>query len=254
MSGKDDNIREFFDEMAVDRDHAISSNPIIDYEQRVRSRAVMELLEPWPGDRILDVGCGNGRDLPYLVQTGCHCVAIDYSPGMVDQTRRRLDRIGAHNVDVSVGDATSLRFPDNEFDKVFSSEVIEHIPRWEEAVREMVRVLKPGGLLVLTTPNRRSWYGFDRYVVLQTLLRRKWNHPLDEWKTRGELKRALAAAGARPERWVGICYVPGFALTYRAPRPLQQLTVAVTAPAERVARKLFTSSGYMLGVRARKPE
>lgn len=252
MSGQDE-IREFFDEMAPGRDQTISSNPIIDYEQRVRSRAVLELLDPQPGERILDVGCGNGRDLPPLLEKGCRCVAIDYSPAMVDQTRRRLERLGARDVDVTVGDATSLRFADGEFDKVFASEVIEHIPRWHDAVREMVRVLKPGGVLVLTTPNRRSWYGFDRYVVLQALLRRKWNHPQDEWKTRGELKEALEAAGARPVRWVGVCYVPGFALTYRAPRPLQRLTVALTRPAERLARNVLTSRGYMIGVRALKP-
>lgn len=249
-----DNIREFFNEMAVDRDQTISSNPIIDYEQRARSRAVMELLEPAAGERILEVGCGNGRDLAQLIDKGCRCTAIDYSDTMVAETRRKLERLGVRDVDLSVGDATSLRFADNEFDKVFSSEVIEHIPRWRDAVREMARVLKPGGTLVLTTPNRRSWYGFDRYVVLEGLLRRKWNHPCDEWKTRGELQETLAGAGARPERWVGICYVPGFALTYRAPRPLQRLTVALTRAAEGVARRALPSAGYMLGVRARKPQ
>ena len=57
-------IRDFFDRHAVGRDRQIAANPIIAYEQVVRARMVYRLLDPHAGERILDVGCGNGRDLP----------------------------------------------------------------------------------------------------------------------------------------------------------------------------------------------
>ena len=215
-------IRGFFDESAVGRDQTIAANPVVEYEQQMRSRAVLEMLQPRRGEQILDVGCGNARDVPPLVRQGCRCMAIDYSEGMVREAKAALEeaKFGRQSP-LAVADATRLPFADAGFDKVFASEVIEHIPAWEQAVAEMTRVLKPGGALVLTTPNRRSLYGFDRYVLFEGLLRRKWNHPYDVWKTFGELAAAVARCGLRVTRSLGICYVPGFIVPYSLPRLLK---------------------------------
>lgn len=245
-------IREFFDQSAAGRDRTISANAIIEYEQRVRSAAVLRMLEPRAGERILDVGCGNGRDLIPLVRVGCRCVGVDYSPGMVEEARRDLSAAGAGGVELLVGDATRLSFGDGTFDKVFASEVIEHIPDWRAAIRDMARVLKPEGTLVLTTPNRHSWYGFDRYALVEGLLRRRWNHPYDEWKTHAEVLDGMRAAGLEPAGGMGICYVPGFALTYRMPRPLQRVIAAAAGCVERPLSRCLPRGGYMLGLRGRK--
>lgn len=246
----DDSIRQFFDEMAIGRDAAIAANPIVDYEQRMRSRMVVELLQPKRGERILDVGCGNGRDLIALAAIGCNCVAIDYSEVMVAEARHVL-ATATSAVYLNVGDATQLGFKDGQFDKVFASEVIEHIPDWRRAVSEMRRVLKPGGILVITTPNRRSWYGFDRYVLLERLLRIRWKHPFDEWKTRDEVASALSDAGMRLETVAGVCYAPGI-LTYRLPRVIQRGIVGMTSLIERSFSRMLAAHGYMLALRAVK--
>jgi ubiquinone/menaquinone biosynthesis C-methylase UbiE len=246
-------IRQFFDRLARGRDRTISGNPIIDYEQRVRSAAVMAMLEPRAGELILDVGCGNGRDLLPLAQLGCRCVGVDYSPAMIQEARRDLAAAGIAAMDLLVGDATRLSFADASFDKVFASEVIEHIPDWPAAIREMARVLRPGGTVAITTPNRRSWYAFDRYVLIQGLLRRQWNHPLDQWKTSGEVAGALRDAGLEVSGGLGICFIPGFILTYRLPRLMQRCIVRATAAVERPLARALPQRGYMLGLKGQKP-
>ncbi len=241
-------IRDYFDRSAPQRDQLIAANPIIDYEQAVRARAVFALADLQPSDCVLDVGCGSGRDLPFIARIASRCVALDYSLEMIRAARSQ----GSPIRELLVGDATALPFPDGSFDKVIASEVIEHIPDWRRAIREMARVLRPGGRLVLTTPNRRSWYGLDRFLIEQ-VLRRRWNHPYDRWKTHEELANAVSAAGLRIVDSLGVCYVPGFALTYRAPQALQLALVRLISQAESALSRRLPHNGYMLALAAEKP-
>jgi len=180
-------IARFFDEMSVDRNRKIQSNPIINYEQQVLSRTVLVMLSPSQGEKILDIGCGNARDLAIIAATGAQVVGVDIAEGMVSAARQELIKLGIESVLLRVGDAKQLDFADGEFDKVLCSEVIEHIPDAEKALAEIWRVLKPGVVLVLSTPNPKSWYRFDRYWIWERVLRKKWNHPFDQWRTMSDL-------------------------------------------------------------------
>jgi len=246
-------IRRFFDAAAPERDALIAADPVLEYEQRRRAAVVMLLLEPRAGQHILDVGCGNGRDLPPLLAAGCSCAAVDCSPEMIAAARRRLPADLAPRCTLAVADAAQLPFANGVFDAVFASEVIEHIPRWQQATVEMARVLSPGGRLVITTPNRRSWYGFDRYFIYQGVLGRPWKHPCDMWKTFDELARALKTAGLRLAGAAGACYLPGFIISYALPPPAKRALVRLVEPVERVLSRSAPRSGYMLGVCAVKP-
>ena len=139
-------IKDFFDEMATDRNVEIAGNLIVDYEQMVRSQMVVSMLDAKPEELILDAGCGNARDLVQLSKKGCKCVGIDFSSDMIEEARKELLKNQIKSAEVEVGDLTNLRFPDEMFDKVFASEVIEHIPDYNKAVAEMARVLKARGL------------------------------------------------------------------------------------------------------------
>lgn len=247
-------IASFFDDMSETRNEVFRSNPVLDYEQRVRSTTVLRLLQPQRGETILDIGCGNARDIVPMLNAGASVVGVDLSQGMIEQGRRDLAAAGVTGgVTLQVGDATALPFAAGRFDKVVCSEVIEHIPNADRAISEFRRVLKPGGLLVVSTPNRRSWYGFDRYVLWTRLLQQRWNHPFDNWRTRGELHALLERNGFELRQEATAVYLPGFLLTYFLPAALQTLLVAVVSRAEPLASRGAPANGYLLAAAAVKP-
>jgi len=240
-------IAEFFDEMSQGRNEKIQANPIVEFEQHVRSRTVLELLSPGRGEKILDIGCGNARDISYIVEQGAQVIGIDISEGMVTEAKMDLEKLGYKNITLEVGDAMQLNYADSEFDKVLCSEVIEHIPDAEKALDEIWRILKPGGILVLSTPNPRSWYGFDRFVVWERILRKKWDHPFDHWRSMSELLSMTEQKGFETLRRVGACYVPGFLLTYFVlPGFLQRILLKFVGMIEPVFATKLPQYGYMV--------
>jgi 2-polyprenyl-3-methyl-5-hydroxy-6-metoxy-1,4-benzoquinol methylase len=100
------------------------------------------------GKLVLDAGCGVGGVTRALVACGARVVALDIGPSLAATTRARW---GCRAV---VGTLSSLGLRSDAFDAVLSSEAIEHTPDPAQAVRELLRVVKPGGHLVLSTPNR----------------------------------------------------------------------------------------------------
>jgi SAM-dependent methyltransferase len=127
-----------------------------------------------PGDRILDIGCGSGRHTcaAYRLK-GVRVTGADLSPADLDQARERLclhDRLGVHGGgtwSLAAADVTCLPFPDACFDLVICSEVLEHIPDHESAIREIIRVLKHHDPLVVSVPRylpeRICWALSDAY-------------------------------------------------------------------------------------------
>jgi methionine biosynthesis protein MetW len=148
--------------------------------------------------RCLDVGCGHGRAAGRpLTATGRTYVGVDISATAVAEARSfGLD---ARQID----DAASLPFAEGEFDAVLCLEVLEHVFFPAQVVAEMVRVLKPGGCLIVTTPNVAYWrrrvdllllgrwnpFGYS-YAVEQP-----WGDPHIRFFTAGALRRLLTSAG-----------------------------------------------------------
>jgi len=111
-----------------------------------------------PGQRVLDLGCGGGRHAFACLKAGADVVAIDakreevVTVASVIAAMRATQEIGTVDASVLVGDATSLPIPDAVFDRVIISEILEHLPDDERAIAEVVRVLRPGGLVCLSVP------------------------------------------------------------------------------------------------------
>ncbi|HEU4389156.1 MAG TPA: class I SAM-dependent methyltransferase [Blastocatellia bacterium] len=101
---------------------------------------VVELLAPQPGERILDLGCGDGVLTEKLVAAGCAVVGIDGSAAQVEAAVNR-------GIEAYVGDAQDLRF-DAEFDAVFSNAALHWMKRPDDVIRGVWRALKPGGRFV----------------------------------------------------------------------------------------------------------
>lgn len=84
-------IVEYFDDKSEGRDVRFQ-DPVLGYEQKMRQKAVIELLDPHPGELILDVGCGNARDIMLFAQRGAIPVGADFSNGMIRQGKEAIDR------------------------------------------------------------------------------------------------------------------------------------------------------------------
>src|SRR5918992_747895 len=120
-------------------------------------------LPPLDGLRVLEIGCGRGGFSHYLASKGADLVAADFSPAAVDIAGRRLEPYGA--AEPVVADVQALPFERDSFDLVVSLDTIEHVTYPTRAVAELVRVLRPGGRLVLTTNNYLGLIGLWRAVM-----------------------------------------------------------------------------------------
>jgi len=117
------------------------------------------------GKKVLEVGCGIGKDARFLTEHGINYQGVDYSFRTLQLAHRHFDFAGLRKRFVN-GDATSLPFPDNHFDLVMSIGVLHHVPGTAQACREAVRVTKPGGTLRIMFYSRESYhYALVNYVV-----------------------------------------------------------------------------------------
>jgi len=111
-------------------------------------QAAVKLLGIQSGDRILEVGIGTGLNLP-LYPPNCQLVGIDLSERMLEKARAKIEELGLGNVTLKVMDAGATDFAANEFDRVLATYVISAVPDPVGVLREMRRVVKPDGTLVI---------------------------------------------------------------------------------------------------------
>jgi len=112
------------------------------------------------GDKILDLGCGFGRHAFEAARRGASVVALDAGRDEVEGVAATFaamveaGELSPENLHVAAvqGDALAIPFPDGTFDRVICSEVLEHIPDDLGAMRELARVLRPGGTMAITVP------------------------------------------------------------------------------------------------------
>ena len=101
-----------------------------------------------PGDRVLEVGVGTGINVD-LYPTDCAVTGIDLSSSMLEKARERVARKGVRNVRLLQMDAANLKFADDSFDIVYAPYVISVVPDPVAVTREMRRVCRPGGRIVI---------------------------------------------------------------------------------------------------------
>jgi ubiquinone/menaquinone biosynthesis C-methylase UbiE len=122
------------------------------------------------GDKVLDLGCGNGRLLELLGSKKIHYLGVDNVPNLIQIARKRHP-----SYNFQLADALSLPFADDSFDKIYSIAVLHHIPSQELRLKFLIearRVLKSKGLLILTVWNlwqRRGLKPNLKYAVLKIL-------------------------------------------------------------------------------------
>ncbi|MDD4891931.1 MAG: class I SAM-dependent methyltransferase [Phycisphaerae bacterium] len=125
-----------------------------------------QLLNLFPGHKMLEVGVGTGLTLP-LLPRDIDITGIDVSQGMLNKASKRVAKLGLDNVKLAKMDATKLEFPDSTFDRVLAAYVVSVVPDPVAVVREMMRVCKPGGyLLIINHFCSEHFFGrlFDKLV------------------------------------------------------------------------------------------
>lgn len=122
------------------------------------ARRTFELLDLRPGLRVLDAGCGVGLDAVWmaeLVSPGGEVIGLDYSATMVDEARRRHDDAGLPVTFVQ-GDLAALPFDGCWFDRCRADRAFQHLADPRRALDELVRVLTPGGRVLVVDPDHET--------------------------------------------------------------------------------------------------
>ena len=141
--------RQYYDEFAERYDNQRGGRVPGGYHDLI-DELEMGFLRPYgEGREVLEVGCGTGLLLETISGFASRAVGVDLSPGMLEHARNR-------GLTVEEASATKLPFEDNSFDVVCSFKVLAHVREIETAMKEMLRVTRPGGTLVLEFYNRRS--------------------------------------------------------------------------------------------------
>lgn len=120
------------------------------------------------GKKVLEIGLGQGADSEQIIRRGARWSGLDLTAESIERLRTRLALRNLAHEDLKQGSALHIPFPDNTFDMVFSHGVLHHIPEIDRAQREIARVLRPGGELVLMVYAKWSF----NYLIAIGLLRR----------------------------------------------------------------------------------
>ena len=209
----DSAIRRYFDQAVPEYVRDREAQPSFQAQKAI----VLEMLEG-AGGRLLDLGCGPALMEPALLDRGFEVWGIDASERMIEAGRARVPHPRCH---LDPGDASSLRFASGFFDAAISMGLLEYFPDYSPVLREVARVLKPGGIAVFTVPSRVSPYHLAHRAC--RVLRRSGAKGLSEnrcvpWR----LDRELAAHGLRKLEGCG-CNFIFFPLHDKAPRASDRL-------------------------------
>ncbi len=138
-------------------------------------REIAQRLED--GDRVLDLGCANGYStLRFAIQKRIEIRGVDVVSEMIEQARKRLAQVPEDlrgRIQFRLGDALTLQEPTGAYDKVVATRVIINLGEWElqlRAIKECTRVLKPGGMFLLSEATLQGWQQLNKF-------RREWGLP-----------------------------------------------------------------------------
>jgi 2-polyprenyl-3-methyl-5-hydroxy-6-metoxy-1,4-benzoquinol methylase len=180
---------------------------------------VLDMEPNFKGKTILDIGCGFGRlSLLCALKGAKQVVAIDLSDPLIQSLERTISLLKLSNIETHRMDAENLEFKSNTFDIVYCCEVIEHLPSPKKALSAIKSVLKPDGVLLLSTPNGLNIAGFKQAFF--KLFHYNWISPYGAGQPELHmynpitLRNLLSNCGFRITSFRGSEYLDNLALLY----------------------------------------
>ena len=202
------------------------TNAVLSFGQARRWRRITRAaLDPKPGEKVLDLAAGSGVSTAELARSGAWCVAADFSLGMLSVGRER-------GLPMVAADALALPFADAAFDAVTISFGLRNLVDTEAGLREMARVVRPGGRLVVCEFSTPTWEPFRtvymNYVMraLPPIARAVSSNPdayvylaesIREWPDQPALARKIGASGWSQVAWRDL--MGGAVAVHRAWKP-----------------------------------
>jgi SAM-dependent methyltransferase len=205
----------------------------------LEERLLLDRIGPARDLRILDVGCGDGALATRLAEGGARVTGLDASADMLAAARRRTTAAGVE-VDLVEGDAGELPFPAGQFDCVVSVATLCFVDDPRRAIREMVRVLKPGGRLILGELGRWNLWAAQRRMK-GWLGSKLWGAA--HFRSRADLIELADQAEVEDATVTGAVFYPPFGWAAR-----------LLEPADHILGKATTLGAAFLVLQAKKPQ
>jgi ubiquinone/menaquinone biosynthesis C-methylase UbiE len=205
----DDKAQRYYDRYVLYDDNPYEST--FTYGRKKIWEIIDSILSSYPPPQeVLDIGCGTGYNLKILTEKGYHCSGIDASQKMVE--RAQQDNPG---LIITQADARDLPFGNSHFHIVISIEVLRYIPDSEKAISEIYRILKRGGIAVVTVGPRLALHGYAFFNRLVSKFKITGFSPTFQYfETSSSVKRKFMAQGFKHINVKG-CFLGPFSLLSR---------------------------------------
>jgi len=185
----------FYEDFAENFDSVVN---MYDTNKRIEVFFQELLVESLNDKELLDAGCGTGWFSVEGANRGAKVTSMDLGPKLLSEVEKKVASMRV------VGSVLDIPFPANYFDVVVCSEVIEHLPIKQLALDELYRVLKPGGIIVISTPNR-IWYFA---LIFARIFKLRPYNGLEHWSGYFELQFRLKKSRFKVESATGVHAFP----------------------------------------------
>lgn len=225
LAKKPREVAEMFDGVA--RRYDLTNTVLTGGIDHLWRRAVVKAVDARPGERVLDIAAGTGTSSEPFADAEVHVVPADFSTGMLREGHRRRP-----DLPFTAADATALPFADGSFDVVTMSFGLRNVQDVPAALREFLRVTRPGGRLVIcefsemTVPVLSQVYSKGVLRALPAIARRTSSNPdayvylaesIEAWPAQRELGETIRSAGWEQVRWRNV--TGGIAAIHHAVAP-----------------------------------
>jgi 2-polyprenyl-3-methyl-5-hydroxy-6-metoxy-1,4-benzoquinol methylase len=239
-------VEEFYSREAHRYDELRWRGPIGEYVHRQYERLVLECVPQDENAKYLEIGCGTGRFTALFAAQGLDLTAIDISDEMIAATQAKLNTLGHHKraITLKKADARSTGMADSSFDVVFSFNVINHVPRYQEVIREVARVLKADGIFVVGYPS--LWSVYAPYALIVNATGRSLRRGVyTRWPSTPALIRLAEHLGMRLQKQRGMMHFPAIRNVAVA-RPIASLLRSAGELFERGALQSLASTRILV--------